>query len=370
MEIQLAKPVKRYVLVVCAAGIGLFAALVATGDLRGMVTARFLLFFAFVLLGEAIPIKVPRQGEQDEIITSITFAYALVLTAGPVPAVLAQAVATLATDLSRRKPPWKALFNACQSTVSLVAAAGALELMTGVDRFPIRITSGHVPAILVAGAVLFLANNLLTATALAMAQQVPLASYLWRDLRFQAIPDGVLLAMAPVVAVVADRSLWLVPFLALPLAAVYKSAQVSLENLLLVGRLEESLKDLTELNQLNEFQALHDALTELPNRTLFRDRLHQAVLSAQRDGRTAAAMIIDLDRFKDINDTLGHHNGDILLQQIGPRLRQALRESDSIARLGGDEFAVLLPTVTGEDAALEVASRIQKALEAPSWWVS
>jgi len=176
--------------------------------------------------------------------------------------------------------------------------------------------------------------------------------------------------MAPVVAVVADRSLWLVPFLALPLAAVYKSAQVSLENLLLVGRLEESLKDLTELNQLNEFQALHDALTELPNRTLFRDRLHQAVLSAQRDGRTAAAMIIDLDRFKDINDTLGHHNGDILLQQIGPRLRQALRESDSIARLGGDEFAVLLPTVTGEDAALEVASRIQKALEAPSWWVS
>jgi diguanylate cyclase (GGDEF)-like protein len=115
----------------------------------------------------------------------------------------------------------------------------------------------------------------------------------------------------------------------------------------------------------NEYLALHDPLTDLPNRSLFHDRAGQAVLTARRERSRVALMILDLDRFKEVNDTLGHHNGDLLLKQLGPRLRTALRESDSIARLGGDEFGVLLPKVVDPDDALAVAEKIRRALRDP-----
>lgn len=115
----------------------------------------------------------------------------------------------------------------------------------------------------------------------------------------------------------------------------------------------------------NEHQALHDALTDLPNRTLFRDRVEQAILTGKRGEATVAVMLMDLDRFKEINDTLGHHNGDLLLRQIGPRLRECLRESDTIARLGGDEFAVLLPNLQDPLGATQVAEKIRAALSRP-----
>ncbi|MQA98776.1 MAG: EAL domain-containing protein [Actinobacteria bacterium] len=115
----------------------------------------------------------------------------------------------------------------------------------------------------------------------------------------------------------------------------------------------------------NEHQALHDALTGLPNRTLFRDRVEQAILAARRGEAHLAVMLMDLDRFKEINDTLGHHNGDFLLQQIGPRLRHCLRESDTIARLGGDEFALLLPNLQDPASATRVAEKIRSALSRP-----
>ncbi len=111
-------------------------------------------------------------------------------------------------------------------------------------------------------------------------------------------------------------------------------------------------------------QALHDALTDLPNRTLLRDRLEQAISSAQSTGNSVALLLMDMDRFKEINDTFGHHYGDLLLQQFGPRLRSALRDSDMIARLGGDEFAIVLPA-TDEPAAIQAANRILRVLDDP-----
>lgn len=104
--------------------------------------------------------------------------------------------------------------------------------------------------------------------------------------------------------------------------------------------------DITERKQAAEalrHQASHDALTDLPNRIELRNRLQEAILSAEHEGTSLALLLLDLDRFKEINDTFGHHYGDRLLQQIGPRLRSVLRTSDAVARLGGDEFAVLLP---------------------------
>jgi diguanylate cyclase (GGDEF)-like protein len=111
-------------------------------------------------------------------------------------------------------------------------------------------------------------------------------------------------------------------------------------------------------------QALHDPLTELPNRALFLDRLHLAASAAHRWQDALALLLLDLDRFKEINDTFGHHYGDIVLQQVSARLRQALRESDTVARLGGDEFAVLLP---GNDqvAAMAAARKVSAALDTP-----
>ena len=111
--------------------------------------------------------------------------------------------------------------------------------------------------------------------------------------------------------------------------------------------------------------SLHDALTGLPNRTLLSDRFAQALRASRRDGFATGLLLLDLDRFKEVNDTLGHHYGDRLLVQIGVRLAGALREVDTIARLGGDEFAVLLPSVKGLDGALEVGRRLRAAMLEP-----
>ena len=113
------------------------------------------------------------------------------------------------------------------------------------------------------------------------------------------------------------------------------------------------------------FLANHDALTSLPNRSLMRDRVSQSVAQAHRDGTQVALMYVDLDRFKTINDTLGHEQGDILLRAAAERLRSALREGDTVSRQGGDEYTVLLPHVTRLDSVDAVARKLLKDLSAP-----
>jgi diguanylate cyclase (GGDEF)-like protein len=110
--------------------------------------------------------------------------------------------------------------------------------------------------------------------------------------------------------------------------------------------------------------AYHDALTDLPNRALLYDRLQQSVLAAHRGGSPLTVLVLDLDRFKDINDTMGHHAGDRLLQLVGSRLRGALREADTVARLGGDEFALILPS-TDIEGALLAARKVLQELASP-----
>jgi diguanylate cyclase (GGDEF)-like protein len=111
-----------------------------------------------------------------------------------------------------------------------------------------------------------------------------------------------------------------------------------------------------------EDQAMHDALTGLPNRVLFADRAAQAIRSAARGGAEPAVLMLDLDRFKEVNDTLGHHQGDELLIEVAARIAKVLRPTDTVARLGGDEFAVLLND-GGTVAAHRAATRIAEALE-------
>jgi diguanylate cyclase (GGDEF)-like protein len=135
-------------------------------------------------------------------------------------------------------------------------------------------------------------------------------------------------------------------------------ASVALEN----GRLVDSLRQKAEEN---ERLALHDVLTGLPNRALFQVAVRNALASAKRERSAIAVMLMDLDRFKEVNDTLGHHHGDLLLQQVARRLQEVLRESDIVARLGGDEFAILLPHLDDSLSSVEAAKKVLHALERP-----
>ena len=109
--------------------------------------------------------------------------------------------------------------------------------------------------------------------------------------------------------------------------------------------------------------AMHDALTDLPNRTLFAERIGEAITTAQRHGGGAAVVLIDLDRFREINDTLGHSNGDFLLTRIAERLQAAISPADTVARLGGDEFGLVLPDVEHAEQIETALIRIREAIE-------
>ncbi|HZX31525.1 MAG TPA: diguanylate cyclase, partial [Rhodocyclaceae bacterium] len=127
-------------------------------------------------------------------------------------------------------------------------------------------------------------------------------------------------------------------------------------------------RDISELRQAQlqlEFQASYDALTTLPNRRVFRDRMEHAMAMARRDQRAVAILLLDVDDFKDINDSRGHAVGDELLKSIGYRLSHCLREADTVARLGGDEFGVLVEDICQPDDAQAIANKLLKAVETP-----
>lgn len=127
-------------------------------------------------------------------------------------------------------------------------------------------------------------------------------------------------------------------------------------------------RDVTERKEAEafiNFQAYHDLLTRLPNRALFKDRLELAITHARRENQKLAVMFLDLDRFKVINDTLGHAMGDRLLQAVTQRLERCLRKGDTLSRFGGDEFTLLLPSIHNHEDARQIARKLIKALRAP-----
>jgi diguanylate cyclase (GGDEF)-like protein/PAS domain S-box-containing protein len=125
-------------------------------------------------------------------------------------------------------------------------------------------------------------------------------------------------------------------------------------------------EELIRQSELNQHQALHDPLTGLANRVLFAERIAQAIRHARRNNTQLAVMLVDLDRFKEVNDSLGHPAGDQLLVAVSERIRTAIRDSDTFARLGGDEFGLLLPELTSAADVEPVLARISAALEQPN----
>ena len=129
-----------------------------------------------------------------------------------------------------------------------------------------------------------------------------------------------------------------------------------------------SIRDITlqkEQEDRIRFLALNDALTGLPNRASFNDKIDNAVLRAERNKTGIALLFIDLDKFKPINDTLGHEAGDIVLKTVGQRLTETIRETDTAARLGGDEFVLILEGIPEKEGAVEIAKKLLKAIPEP-----
>jgi diguanylate cyclase (GGDEF)-like protein len=316
-----------------------------TADL-GTMGPAFLMAAALLVAGELRPLFTAGSRDQNGVATSTTFVFAILLFWGLGVAILMQAVATVVADRTNRKAWWRTGFNVAQYSLSYGAAALVLRLFgrTGAPASPLHLTGTDLPVIALAGLAFFVCNNFLVSQAIAFYEDEPVAEVIRNDLAYQGLTTGALLALSPVVVVVLDTSAGLVPLLLLPLFAVYKNAQVSLER---------------------EHQALHDTLTGLPNRKLLLSKVGDAIEEGERLDQQVGLFLLDLDRFKDVNDTLGHHVGDELLTHVADRLASVLRPEDTVARLGGDEFGVLLPAVRGPEAANEVAERIRTALTQP-----
>jgi diguanylate cyclase (GGDEF)-like protein len=296
-----------------------------------------------VMLGELLPLKIPRRGDDEEITISTTFAFALLVTVGLPVALLVQGVASALQDTLARKAWWRIVFNVGQYTLSLAAAAAVMELAAvGEPQLPFNPV--NLPAIAAAGATFFLVNTGVVGAAIAVYKRTSLLGYFRSDLAFSLYMGTVLLCLAPVVLAALYFSPALYPACLLPMVAVYHGGRQAARS---------------------EYQANHDALTGLANRPLLQAQMQHAIQGQTGDPAPFAVMLMDLDRFKEINDTLGHHHGDLLLRLVGARLEEAVRDGDTVARLGGDEFVVLLTEVSDTQTINLLVERIRESLRAP-----
>ncbi|HEX6024182.1 MAG TPA: diguanylate cyclase, partial [Solirubrobacter sp.] len=340
-------PLDAYVSAVIAVGALCTVGLAFDGadDLRRLASPEAVMFFLFAFAGEFVPLKVFTRGAEGEVTTSTTFALATMLVAGPMAGLVALGLANICADALGRKPLQKIAFNFFQYAITIGATALVLELTTGLPRAEEpHLAPIDLPGVLLAAATFFLVNIALVSTVVALASRARVFSYMVRDLFFQASINGLMLGLAPIIVLAADFALPAIALLFLPIFAVHRGGREAIAK---------------------EHQALHDALTGLPNRELFRDRIDQVVRRGKRTGEHAVVMIMDLDHFKEINDTLGHHMGDLLLEEVARRLKSALRDSDTVARLGGDEFGVLLPRVESPRDASLVAENLLTHLREP-----
>ena len=331
---------RLYVAAVITSGLGLLISLAVLhgADLVRHGSIGMWLLVGAVVVGELVPIKLG-TGE-GEVAPSTTFTFALLLSTGLAAAAIAVAAASGLSDLIDRKRPSRSAFNVAQYVLAIGAAGGVL-LAAGVLPHHEGFTASDVPAILGAAAVFFVVNTGLVAGAIALTTGSRLRDQISSELIRQSATEGILLGLAPLAVLALDSAPVLLPLLALPMIAVQRAGRQAL---------------------IAERLALHDALTGLPNRVLFRTRTQHAIQIAGRADTGVAVMLLDLDRFKEINDTLGHHYGDEVLRQVGERLSSLLREEDTVARLGGDEFAILLRSVETPAAGVAVAAAVRRAI--------
>ena len=324
--------------------LGVLACVLLTIDGSGVPSEdwRYWLFAALVLAGELAPIDVPRRGGFDRVTVSTAFAFAILLVFGLLPAVVAYAAASAVADAVGSREPAEACLQ--RGAVRPLPGRGGRRDGARRRRRAGRGAWPRAAPVLVGAVVFFVVNHVLAGVAAALLVEEPPLRYLVADLGFQALSAGFVLALAPIVVASAGASIALVPLCLVPALGVYAGAREAARH---------------------AHRAFHDALTDLPNRLLLHERLNRALTNAEETGRAVTLMIVDLDDFKAVNDTLGHAYGDRLLERVGVRLRATLSEHDLIARLGGDEFAVLPDGPVGASAGRAIAERLVTALEEP-----
>ena len=297
--------------------------------------------------------------------------YLLVVLVAPPLAATVGALATLLGELSVRR----ARRTRAGDTASEVGRRLLVLLLGGAVA---HLPAAALPSLLalVAAAVVLEAGDIATAPlVLAPITGDPPLGIIAAVARASWLEEGAQYLLGVVGALAAAQALWAPLLLVGPIIVVYYALARALEaQVRAEGARQEAEAARQEAEGAHaqavqaadalEHLALHDALTGLPNRTLLHDRLEYALRLVERDAAALALLLLDLDRFKAVNDTLGHQAGDALLQQVAARLQGALRISDTVARLGGDEFAVLLPGAD-RDGAVQATQTLLAALVAP-----
>jgi diguanylate cyclase (GGDEF)-like protein len=332
----------RFVLAVSTVGIAVLAIALALGtnQLADAAEVHLVLLGLAVIAAEFLPIRMPRY--RGELTTSTTFVYAVLLLYGIPVVLVVQTIASVAADVAGGKQLRKIVYNAAQLGIAWAAAGAALYLLIGHGLHGEEAVDEHLGAVLVAGVVFFAVNYVLATAPGALATGTRLRDELGSTLVFQGTTTALLIGFAPVVAVTAHHDPLLVPLLFLPVLATWRSGVLAARN---------------------ELQAREDALTGLPNRLSFREQVAAAIDAAGPD-RCAVVVVLDLDRFKEVNDALGHDHGDRLLRGAAERLAGAAGAC-TLARLDGDTFGALVRDADGARDGEALAEALCDALRVP-----
>jgi diguanylate cyclase (GGDEF)-like protein len=345
---ELRQATKWYIVVLVLATLCLLIGALATttfpaGDRLALVG----ILAALGIVASSFPLQLA-SGTRVLLHTSVLFAATLLFEPG-----IAMLVAGSGMFLAQgiRREPWdQTLFNAVQ--LMLQAGIGGLLLKyAGWNFKELTLNTPGMIMLVVLVAVVMYAIEWLALTVVIGLQKHRSLFEVGRQLASVSVELLSQFALGLMGAMLANISVWTLPLIVPPLLVIYRSNQRQLQ-------LQRQAQDL-------QHQAFHDSLTGLPNRALFMDRLQHALNRAERASHTIAVLFLDLDRFKFINDSLGHEAGDELLVAVARRLQTCVRPEDTVARLGGDEFTVLLEGIRGEHQATSVADRIKRALQAP-----
>jgi diguanylate cyclase (GGDEF)-like protein len=330
-------------LVVLAGGAASAALLAGVAGPPARVGGAVIALGLATLVAELFPVAVVRRGANANFDVSSAFILAALLLAGPAAAVAIQLVTSTCVELRLRRTPIKAAFNVAQKALSLAAAAAAASVAgwhPGLVAEGVTLTG---TAAFAAATIAFLAVNALLVTVVcALAGGEPVVNFVRRELLSMGADQVLATLLAPVAVAVAVLDPWLIVLLAVPAWALWRS-----------GRAVTA----------SHHQARHDGLTGLPNRRRLGEHLEPYFAAPAASRGPLALVAVDLARFKEINDTLGHEQGDRVLAAAARRLGEHLADAALLTRMQGDEFLVAVEADAA--SALELASGLVIAFEAP-----